>query len=144
MSNFDFPYLEQFIIALLLTTLTVLTHFYGMNCVRLFFRRFWTYARRGKSRRLVMVGIVAIMMVTHMIEVIIWTAYYWLRGLIPSWVMAMYYSIASYTTLGETDINLPAYWRGLGSFEAMNAMLMCGWSTAMLAAVVMKIHGLDE
>lgn len=122
----------------------MLTHFTGMNWVRRFFRRFWTHPRMDRSRRLVMIGIVAIMMVTHLIEVMIWAAFYDLKGLVPSRISAMYFSLASYTTLGESDITLPTYWRGLGSFESMNAMLMYGWSTAMLAVVAVKLHSLDD
>jgi ion channel len=112
--------------------------------VRLYFRRFWSSIKINKSRCLVMVGIVGIMMGTHCIEVCIWAIFYFLRGLIPSWLSAVYFSIASYTTLGESDVALPQHWRGLGSFESMCAMLMYGWSTAMLAAMVMKMHSIDE
>ncbi|MGD0886287.1 MAG: hypothetical protein ABSA46_15705 [Thermodesulfovibrionales bacterium] len=55
----------------------------------------------------------------------------------------MYFSVASYTTLGDSGMTLPAHWRGIGAFEAMAAMLMFGWSTAVLAAVVVKLHSLD-
>ncbi len=144
MPSFYFPYLEQFFIALVLTSFTVLTHYAGMNWVRLHFRRFWSQADQHRSRGLIMVGIVAIMMATHVFEVFVWAVFYFLRGLVPSWFSAMYFSIASYTTLGESDIVLPGNWRGLGSFESMNAMLMYGWSTAVLAAVVVKLHSLEE
>lgn len=52
----------------------------------------------------------------------------------------MNFSFSSYTTLGESAFALPLHWQGPGGFEAMSAMLMFGWSTAMLAAVVMKMH----
>jgi hypothetical protein len=56
----------------------------------------------------------------------------------------VYFSIGNYTTLGESKITLPSHWQGLGAFESMNAMLMYGWSTAVLAAVVTKLHSLDN
>ena len=62
----------------------------------------------------------------------------------PSWHASVFYSLASYSTLGETDIILPEHWRGLGGLEAMNAMLMFGWSTAILASVVSKLHCMNE
>ena len=55
----------------------------------------------------------------------------------------MYFSVNAYTTLGASNITLPGRWQGLGGFESMTAMLMFGWSTAMLAAIVQKIHTLD-
>ena len=90
-----------------------------------------------------MIGIVAIMVATHTVEVIIWALFFGLLGLIPEWVSAVYFSIASYTTLGESGITLPAHWEGLGGFEAMAAMLMFGWSMAMLAAVILKVQSID-
>jgi len=62
---------------------------------------------------------------------------------VPDRLSAMYFSVASYTTLGDSGMTLPAHWRGIGAFEAMAAMLMFGWSTAVLAAVVVKLHSLD-
>ena len=90
-----------------------------------------------------MVGIVAIMMVTHFVEVLIWAFFYMLRGVVPDRLSAIYYSVASYTTIGASGVTLPDHWRGIGGFEAMAAMLMFGWSTALLAAVVVKVLSLD-
>ncbi|RNC68222.1 MAG: two pore domain potassium channel family protein [Desulfuromonadales bacterium] len=144
MFEVDFRYLEQFLIALGLMSLTVLINSVGMNWVRLYYRRFWSREARYRSRRMVMVGIAAIMLAVHCVEVLVWALFFFLRGIVPTWLSAMYYSLASYSTLGESNIALPDHWRGLGGFEAMNAMLMFGWSTAILATVVMKLHSLDE
>ena len=56
---------------------------------------------------------------------------------------AMNFSINSYTTLGASNIQLPGRWRGFDGFEAMTAMLMFGWSTAVLAVVVQKTHSIE-
>ena len=146
MSDFDFRYLEQLVVALVLTSVTVVIHGLGMNRVRRHFQRFSSLATahpRPGSHLPVMIGIVAIMIVTHSVEVLVWAFFYWLRGVIPHWVSAVYFSIASYTTLGESGITLPVHWQGLGGFEAMAAMLMFGWSTAVLAAVILKIQSID-
>ena len=144
MPDFDFRYAEQFLIAVVLMSLTVVVHYFGMNWVRLFYRRYWSSEARTRSRNMVMMGIAAIMLGTHYVEVTIWAVFFFLRRLVPDWLSAVYYSLASYSTLGESNIMLPDHWRGLGGFESMNAMLMFGWSTAVLAAVVVKLHSLDE
>jgi hypothetical protein len=146
MPNEEFHFAELFLIALALTSVTVLTHYVGMNWVRIFFRRAWSGTRQGwvRARHRIMVGIVAIMMATHCIEIFLWAALYYLRGMVPAWRAAVYFSIANYSTIGSNDIVLSPHWRGLGGFEAICAMLMFGWSTALLAAVIMKIHSLDE
>ena len=146
MSDLHFRYAEQLPIALVLTSLTVVIHAIGMSGVQRCFARFWSPAKgrlRSGSHLIFMVGIVAIMIVTHCIEVGVWGVFYLLSGMIPDPALAIYFSIGSYTTLGATGIALPGHWQGLGGFEAMAAMLMFGWSTAVLAAMVLKVHNPD-
>jgi len=146
MSGFHFPYIEQFLVALFLTGATVFIHGLGMKWVRLYLSRSLAIAEsklRSKSHLLTMVGIIWIMLVTHSVEILTWAIFYRLRGVIPQWVSAVYFSLASYTTLGESSITLPVHWQGLGGFEAMVAMLMFGWSIAMLATVLLKLRIID-
>ena len=146
MSGFHFPYIEQFLVALFLTGATVFIHGLGMKWVRLYLSRSLAIAEsklRSKSHLLTMVGIIWIMLVTHSVEILTWAIFYRLRGVIPQWVSAVYFSLASYTTLGESSITLPAHWQGLGGLEAMVAMLMFGWSIAMLATVLLKLRIID-
>ncbi len=144
MQNAYFPYLAQLLIAMVLTSLTVLTHFGGMNCVNRYYRWFLSHKKNFELRGVIMVGTVAIIMVTHCMEIVIWAIFYYLMDITPDWYSSVHASILSYTTLGETTAPLPERWRGIGGFEAMNAMLMFGWSTAMLAAVLFKLNILDE
>jgi hypothetical protein len=51
---------------------------------------------------------------------------------------AIYFSFVTFTTLGYGDITLPEIWRILSGFEALNGVLLIGWSTAMLFAVVQR------
>jgi hypothetical protein len=140
----DLPYLVQFLLALILTSLTVLIHLCGMNWVQHYFNRFWLRANRKLTKRMVMVGIMAIMMFTHCAEVAVWAIFYHLLLITPDWHSSVFYSLASYSTLGETNIILTEQWRGVGGLEGINAMLMFGWSTAVLAMVSLKLRSLDE
>lgn len=144
--NFDFRYAEQFLVAMVLTSLTVLTHSAGMSLVLHYFKRSRSFAKDRKflkHHQILMAGIVAIMMVTHFFEVVIWALFYLLRGVVPDRLSAIYFSIYSYTTLGAGNVTVYDHWHGIGGFEAMSGMLMFGWSTAVLAAVVVKLHSLD-
>jgi hypothetical protein len=146
LSGFDFRYLEQLLVALFLTSVTVVIHGLGMTWVRLYFKHSRSHLvahRRSGSYLPMMIGIVAIMILTHSAEILIWALFYGLRGLTSDGVSAMYFSIASYKTLGESSITLPTHWQGLGGFEAMAAMLMFGWSTAMLATVILKVQSIE-
>jgi len=139
-----FPYLVQLLFALVLTSFTVLTHFGGMIWVKRYYRRFSSRNKQHELRSIVMVGTVAIIMVTHVSEIAIWAIFYYLIGITPDWYSSVHASLLSYTTLGETTIPLPEHWRGIGGFEAMNAMLMFGWSTALLTGVLFKLNILEE
>jgi len=91
----------------------------------------------------VVIVIVAIMLAAHFAEVVVWAAFYFITDMLPDLASAMFFSINSYTTLGASNITLAGRWKGLDGFEAMTAMLMFGWSTAVLAAVVQKMHSID-
>lgn len=144
MQNAYFPYLVQLLFALLLTTLTVLTHFGGMLWVKGYYCRFSSRNRQHELRGIVMIGTVAIIMLTHVMEIVIWAIFYYLMGITSDWYSSVHTSLLHYNTLGETTAPLPEHWRGIGGFEAMNSMLMFGWSTAMLTGVLFKLNILEQ
>ncbi len=83
------------------------------------------------------------MLATHFVEVFAWAFFYFASGMVANLKEAISYSVNYYTTLGATGIELPGRWQGLGGFEAITGMLMFGWSTAVLAAVVQKLHSIE-
>ena len=144
-AEMHFQYTEQFLTALLPMTFTVICHGFGMSLVRSYFKRFGASAGlRSVHRTTLLVVIVAIMLATHYFEIVIWAWFYFATDMIQNIKTAMYFSVESYTTLGASNITLPGRWQGLEGFEALTAMLMFGWSTAMLVAVVHKIHSIDN
>lgn len=54
---------------------------------------------------------------------------------------AVYFSLTSYTTVGYGDVVLPPPWRLLGPLEAAVGVLMRGWSTGILVAVIGVLCG---
>jgi voltage-gated potassium channel len=134
-----FEYLEQFLTALVPMSATVMIHGKGMQLAGRHFKRFGAPAAgRHFSNMVVAIVVVAIMLATHFAEVAGWAIFYLATGMVAEFQAAMAFSISSYTTLGSSTIQLPGRWHGFEGFEAMTAMLMFGWSTAMLAAIVQK------
>jgi voltage-gated potassium channel len=80
------------------------------------------------------------LLLLHCVQILVWAAAY--RLLTPvqpidSLEAAVYFSAVTFTTLGYGDITLStAQWRVLTGFEALNGVLLLGWSTALLYAVV--------
>ena len=136
-----FEYVELFLSALLPMAITVVIHSRGMSLAG----AYWKRSRRRlpanrQSVTLILVGAVALILATHAVEIFAWTLFYNLTSLLPDVRSALEFSISSYSTLGSSSIELPFRWQGLEGFEAMSGMLMFGWSTALLAAVVQESH----
>ncbi|MCG7622662.1 MULTISPECIES: potassium channel family protein [unclassified Epibacterium] len=73
----------------------------------------------------------------HTAQVWIWSAALMLKAAsFATWNAAVYFSIATYTTLGYGDIVLDEGHRIFASFAAMTGMLAFGISTAFLVAVM--------
>ena len=143
----DLRYTRQVAVALVPMALTVLFHGFGINVVHAFFRRFGLAAVHGRQRSLrslVVICCVALLLITHFVGVVVWAGFYVVSGLIDNLGPAMVFSMNAYTTMGASGIHLPRTWFGFGNFESMTAMLMFGWSTAVLANIVQRFHTIDE
>jgi len=78
----------------------------------------------------------------HLVEVIVWALAY--RLILPgvhleTFEKAVYFSIVTFTTLGYGDVTLVNHeWRLLSGVEALNGILLVGWTTALLFMVVQR------
>ena len=82
---------------------------------------------------------VVILMIGHILQVMMWALVY--HGHWNEFVdlkSPLYFSLASFTTLGANDLALPPEHRMVGALEAAAGMLMFGWSTALLVGVVQR------
>jgi len=74
----------------------------------------------------------------HVLQILLWASFYhWLC--LPLWESAFYFSTASYTTVGSSDVILPQMWRILGPVESVVGVLMCGLSASLLFAIVTRL-----
>lgn len=85
------------------------------------------------------VGAVMILLVGHVVQVLLWAMlYYFDWHAFRSFGDAVYFSLASFTTLGASELTLPVNHRMIGAFESAAGVMMFGWSTALLVAVVVR------
>jgi hypothetical protein len=57
-------------------------------------------------------------------------------GAAPPGTDFIYFAFVNYTTLGYGDVTPVERWQLLGPMTAMNGVLMFGWSTAVIFAVL--------
>lgn len=127
-----------------IVALTVVIHAIGTTLwVRRIGRRFdgdkyW----RSHMAIMLLIRTVLIVIALHTIEIILWAGSYILllpESDLASFEEAVYFSFVTFTTLGYGDITLSEGWRILSGIEALNGILLIGWTTAMLFSVVQRM-----
>jgi len=83
---------------------------------------------------------VLLMIFASIAESLIWASAYLILDVIQGFEDAVYFSLVTYTTLGYGDITLDESYRLLASIEAANGIIIFGWSTAVVMAVVQRIY----
>jgi hypothetical protein len=137
--------LIKLVIALALMALCVTIHALGMMAV---FRWLQVRIARGargfwpSAWRLIRVASWTVLL--HLLQVLACAGLYRVRGAMPDFPTAAYFSAVTYTTTGYGDIVLPVEWRLVGGIEALTGILMCGLSTGMFFAVFSKIFRLGR
>jgi Ion channel len=84
------------------------------------------------------IAIHAIVMAAHIAEVVAWSIAYAIVGVAPPGTDLIYFAFVNYTTLGYGDVTPLQRWSLLGPMTAMNGVLLFGWSTAVIFAVLQK------
>jgi hypothetical protein len=129
--------------ALALTAMTVVLHGLGAMAATGRAARYWA-ARKDRVGRLgaeiLMARLVGTLLLLHLAEALVWALFFVLVGGLPDFESAAYFSLASYTTVGYGDVVLPEPWRLLGPIEAAVGVLMLGWSTGILVAVIGGVY----
>jgi len=89
---------------------------------------------------LVLVFVVLWLMLAHALEMGVWAWVYMYYDMFANWETAVYFSAASYTTLGFGDVLLPDEWRILSGATAANGLLLFGVSAAFLFDAAGQLH----
>jgi voltage-gated potassium channel len=79
-------------------------------------------------------------MLLHLLQIGLWAVVFWQARELPTLETAVYFSIATYTTIGFGDVVLGPGWRVLAGIEGLMGILLIGWSTAFIFAVVNRMY----
>ncbi len=85
-----------------------------------------------------------LLLTLHILEVIPWALVYLSvpdNEAISTFEESAYFAMVTFSSLGYGDIVISGPWRLLSAIQAMNGLLIFGWSTALLFAVVERIWG---
>lgn len=140
------PLVHQLLIATVLVSATVVIHLVGLDVLQAtlgwHLKRLTRWVRL--DRKIVPVGIVLGLFALHGVEIWLYALVYWRLGILPHLEQALYFSISAYSSLGETGTLLPEAWRVVGALEAINGILLIGWSTAFLFQILRHLMWEDE
>lgn len=133
--------LRQFLVSTAVSAGNIAIHAIVMAAVLWVVRVVDERATSRQSLRLVavMIATVSVLMAAHVVEVIVWSFAYRMVGAAPPGTDLLYFAFVNYTTLGYGDVTPVERWHLLGPMTAMNGVLLFGWSTAVIFAVLRAV-----
>jgi len=124
---------------------TVLVHALGTHALIRFLSRHYANASGLIPSQKALPAVIwtaMALMVLHVIEIQLWALTYLFivpGDTLDTYEKATYFSFVTYTTVGYGDVTLSTQdWRLLSGIEAMDGILLAGWSTALLFVVVQR------
>jgi len=85
-----------------------------------------------------LIGLTCWLILIHLVEISVWGLFYLWQGCLPDTESAIYFSGATYATVGYGELVLPKPWRMFAPLEALTGILLCGLSAGLFFAVVSR------
>ncbi len=100
-----------------------------------------------KRRVRILIFTSSFLITLHLIQASIWAlVYLYLPGIdeFENFEKAIYFSLVTFTTLGYGEITIESSHRILAGLEAINGIILIGWSTAFMFFVYQEILKIRE
>lgn len=135
------PVVELALATLILIPIIVVHGWCLGRVSKLFSTRFalYTPATPGWRVSVLSSATIALLVVIHLLETLLWTIPLTTLGMIDTFRDAYYYVLEAYTTLGEGTIALPDEWRLIGPVIAISGLFTFGWTGSVLVYVMTQI-----
>jgi Ion channel len=138
---------ENLIMAGVMVTLTVIIHFTGLlillRLLEAHGHRLNPHESRFGQGAVIILTVLGLFAV-HAVEIWAYALCFLWLGAIAGLEPALYFSTATFTTVGYGDIVLDPAWRVLGAIEGANGFLLFGWSTAFLMSLMRQLKSLEH
>lgn len=96
--------------------------------------------RHEFGKTVAMMSIVLGLFFLHTVEIWLWATAFVAMKVIAEFDNALYFSIATFSTLGSDDIMPAKAWRIFATLEGIDGFILIGWSIAYLIAASTR-HG---
>lgn len=129
-------YLQLIWLAGLMSLMVVIHTLWSLHILRLM------PGRNTNTARLVimLVRICVSMLMIHFVEAACFALFYYCRSGFSDMATAVYFSLASYATVGYGDVLLPPHLRIIGAAEGLVGALLAGWTVALLSRVLAMLR----
>jgi hypothetical protein len=87
-----------------------------------------------------LLGVFTFIVLLHLIQITLWAAVFWREVELPTLEKAVYFSTTTYTPVGFGDVVLGPGWRVLAGIEGLTGIILVGWSTAFVFAIVDRMY----
>jgi hypothetical protein len=84
------------------------------------------------------IGLACWLVAIHLASISVWGLFYLWSGCLPDAESSFYFSAVTYTSAGYGDVVLSKPWRMLAPIETLTGILMCGLSTGIFFALVLR------
>ena len=125
---------EELVWGSVLLALSLIIHGFGMVLTLHLTNNFDQHFRKSASFFSGIAGIVLgswLILAIHVVEVLIWSAFFHWKECFVNFSTAIYFTGLQYTTVGST-LYLPRYWRLLEAMVATSGLLCFAWSTGVM------------
>ena len=94
----------------------------------------------AQSWQIAIMGLVVyLLFVLHLAQIAIYAAIYMVTGAIQSVHTALYFSAATFATIGGGKVQTEEPWQFFAALQGLSGIIMVGWSIAFLVAVTHRL-----
>ena len=125
---------------------TVLIHFAGTVGLSWLLRtrnRRYQPQERTIRESLGILFVVFALLGLHFAEMLLYALLYLAVQAVPDLETALYFSMASFTTIGFGDIVIASPWRLVSTMEGANGLMLFGWSIAFLTTFLGRVRSVS-